>query len=303
MIFHEIYGAYYAAVAAILREALSHPLSRTEMRAITEAHAFGESFPVIEDALRSRRWPLLREDGTPAVKHVPELPLTNLQKRWLKAISSDPRLRLFGDVLPDLDGVEPLFVPEDIRVFDAYADGDDYTDEGYIARFRFILSAVRESRPLRITAVSRKGGTFTFSAMPEYLEYSEKDDKFRLAVSGCRRVTYVNLGRIRSCAYSGRDLSRAPGQRMHAAGKEVVLTVTDERKALERVLLHFAHFEKRAEQLGNRQYRVTVRYDADDETEMVIRILSFGPLVRVESPASFVDLIRDRLRRQMDLGL
>ena len=35
--------------------------------------------------------------------------------------------------------------------------------------------------------------------MPEYLEYSEKDDKFRLVASGCRYGKTINLGRILSC--------------------------------------------------------------------------------------------------------
>ena len=39
-------------------------------------------------------------------------------------------------------------------------------------------------------------------------------------------------------------------------------------------------------------------YDADDETEILIRVLSFGPMLRVTSPERFIKLIRERLRRQ-----
>ena len=35
--------------------------------------------------------------------------------------------------------------------------------------------------------------------IPEYLEYSEKDDKFRLIAAGRKNVLYINLGRIMSC--------------------------------------------------------------------------------------------------------
>lgn len=80
----------------------------------------------------------------------------------------------------------------------------------------------------------------------------------------------------------------------------MVIELTDERRALERVLLHFAHFEKKAEKLDETHYRVIVYYDRKDETEMVIRILSFGPMVRVVEPNHFVELMKKRLMQQRE---
>ena len=74
--------------------------------------------------------------------------------------------------------------------------------------------------------------------------------------------------------------------------------LTDERNALERVLLHFAHFEKEAEKTGDKKYKVKLKYDADDETEVLIRILSFGPMVKVTGPGHFINLIKERLMMQ-----
>ena len=78
----------------------------------------------------------------------------------------------------------------------------------------------------------------------------------------------------------------------------VEFELVDERNALERVLMHFAHFEKRAEKLDEKKYRVSVTYEKEDETEILIRILSFGPMIKVTEPESFIDLIRERLRKQ-----
>ena len=64
-------------------------------------------------------------------------------------------------------------------------------------------------------------------------------------------------------------------------------------------MLHFSHFEKEAEHIEGRQYRIRIRYQKEDETELVIRVLSFGPFVRVTEPDSFAELIRERLRKQM----
>ena len=66
--------------------------------------------------------------------------------------------------------------------------------------------------------------------------------------------------------------------------------------------MHFAHFEKQAEKLEENRYRVTITYDKNDETEIVIRILSFGPMVKVTMPQSFVDLIKERLISQKSCG-
>ena len=303
MIFSELYSAYYNAVAAILKEAASRPVTSADIRSITFRNAFGESFIRIEDALNNGGWPLLRSDGSSALKNVPDMPLTTLQKRWLKAISLDPRIRLFGDCIPDLPDVEPLFTENDICVFDKYSDGDDYSDEGYIARFRLILDCIRKRRALKFVVKNRTGSMNVFDAMPEYIEYSEKDDKFRLITSGCRYGGVINLGRIVSCTASGKVWEQRHHIVRHPADRELVLEVTDERNALERVLLHFAHFEKEAEKIGDDKYKVKLKYEKDDETEMVIRILSFGPFVKVISPQSFVELIKKRLNMQKSCGL
>ena len=72
----------------------------------------------------------------------------------------------------------------------------------------------------------------------------------------------------------------------------------DTRKALERVLMHFAHFEKEVVKTGSRNYHVTLKYEHSDETELLIRILSFGPMIKVTAPRSFILLIKMRLERQ-----
>ena len=78
----------------------------------------------------------------------------------------------------------------------------------------------------------------------------------------------------------------------------MIFELQDERNALERVLLHFAHFPKRAERIEKNKYQITIDYDKDDETEMLIRILSFGPMIKVVKPEHFINLIKERLRKQ-----
>lgn len=318
--FSELYSAYYNAVAAILRAAAEHPVTGGELRKLVEAYAFSESIPAIEQAFRQERWQLLRGDGTTPLKAVPDMPLSILQRRWLKAISLDPRIRLFDYEVSGLEEVEPLFAPEDVYVFDKYADGDPYEDETYIQNFRRILDALKKRYPLSIDVVNSRGGSTHINAMPQYLEYSEKDDKFRLITTGCRYGRTVNLAKILDCkAYreedglrletlqAARKMFKTDGLRCirsseNAAKRSFTIELFDGRNALERVLLHFAHFEKEAERIDGKRYRIKVNYDRDDETELVIRVLSFGPFIRVIEPESFVAKIKERLEMQRSCG-
>ena len=119
------------------------------------------------------------------------MPLTVLQKRWLKAISLDPRIRLFDFDSSGLEDVPPLFTPDDIYIFDRYADGDPFEDEVYIQIFHRILDAIKKRYPLSIDVKNRREARTHLNVMPEYLEYSEKDDKFRLLIAEKRAQANV----------------------------------------------------------------------------------------------------------------
>ena len=81
----------------------------------------------------------------------------------------------------------------------------------------------------------------------------------------------------------------------------MVFELIDERNALERVMLHFSDLEKETVRLDETHYRVELWYKQSDETEILIRILSFGPVLRVLEPEAFLGLIRERLKKQKKL--
>ena len=164
-------------------------------------------------------------------------------------------------------------------------------------RFKMILNAIREKQPLTIEMLNRRGNIVKMNVTPVRLEYSEKDDKFRLMTKGNRFGGTVNLARIVSCQkYSGRFFNNESEKGSEPCS--VTLRIYNERNALERCMLHFAHFEKQAERVDDMNYMVHINYNKGDETEMVIRILGFGPLVEVVEPQEFRALIVDRLIKQ-----
>ena len=149
--------------------------------------------------------------------------------------------------------------------------------------------------------INRLGKEAWTRLVPVGLEYSMKDDKIRVIASRCKFRTF-NLGRITSCEYyTGNGPWRLPPPREDRVG--LTMEITDERNALERVLLHFAHFEKQCERLSDNRYRLHLKYYENDETELVIRILSFGPCVQVTEPAHVVEHVKKRLIAQKNCGL
>ena len=223
------------------------------------------------------------------------MPLTDLEKRWMKALLLDPRIRLFEPDMTGLNDVEPLFTPDMIVYYDRYSDGDDYDDPSYIRHFHTILKALCENRDLFIRYESRLRTPMELTVTPHYLEYSQKDDRFRLAAAGKKRRWTINLSRITECELSEHS-ERIPLEVPEM--ESITFELEDRRNAMERVLLHFSHLEKETRRLDGRRYLVTLKYDRQDETEMVIRILSFGPVIRVVEPERFVGLLRERIERQ-----
>lgn len=147
MIFSELYSAYYNTVAKIMEAAFNPEATEKDLQRCVMEEAFSESVLTILPALKSGKWPLLHEDLSPVLLHKPTMPLTNLEKRWLKAIAEDPRVKLFDVAFPELNDVEPLFTRDDYKIYDQYSDGDPFEDEAYIKHFRLMLLQAEMQNP------------------------------------------------------------------------------------------------------------------------------------------------------------
>ena len=314
-LFSELYSAYYNAVEHVLRAAQGKDIRAEALQELLSAHTFSESAFHMLPKLQGGQWPLLRAEngGYTARYALPEaLPLTALQKAWLKALLRDPRMRLFMDdeafaqMEAALADVEPLFRQEDLHVFDNAGDGDDYGSEAYREVFRVFLAAVRSGSAVYVR-YDNGSQRMADAYWPVRLEYSPKDDKFRAychSRGNRRRKTYVlNLQRVTAAEAVPDEIRRpAAPDGVNGMFHEVVMEIGRERNALERCMLQFAHFEKRTEYDEHTdKYTCTLRYNAMDETEVVIRVLSFGPTLRVLGPERFLAELRGRVRAQARL--
>ena len=317
-LFSEIYSLYFRAVERVLRSANEHPLSSAQLQKMLSEGTFSESAISMFPKLQNGVWPLLHqtENGyTAACEPLDNAPLAELQRTWISALLNDPKICLFldEDTIKNLRvafaDIEPLYLQEDFHFFDKANDCDDYESPDYRRTFRLFLQAIHQKGAVSVQYEGGKEHRVAGVFWPYKLEYSAKDDKFRAYCYrkvGSRKMTYIlNIGRVKAIEVAdmvSSDILSAPNTRNNAQFRQVVIEITKERNALERCMVHFAHFEKRTEYDENTdKYTCTIRYNVLDETEVVIRVLSFGPTIRVLGPDEFVAEIRNRVKKQTEL--
>ncbi|WP_294473366.1 WYL domain-containing protein [uncultured Ruminococcus sp.] len=315
-IFSELYGAYFRIVSQVLTE---HALTDKEVRDIVAKEGFRDSGLFLTGRLLPQKdnsdWGLLSRDKAgvlhPVTVSEPPHVLTALQKRWLRSKLDDPRICLFLDdrelaaLCQRVADVEPLYQPDAVRYVDRYSDGDPFTDPDYRKNFRTILAARKKEQTLEIEFISRYGRRITTKCLPCKLEYSHRDDKFRVF---CRtfngRTCVINLARVvRVTVLHKNTIKYEPiDENALRCGEPLVIKVSSERRADERFLMEFAAYEKRTErEAGSDSLTVRIWYDKNDETDLLIRLLSYGPVLEITGPPAIRAKAAERVRRQYKL--
>ncbi len=332
-LFSEIYSCYYQ----VLRHLLLAPgaLTQQDIRSLICTEGFEESLLSIIPRLEGGSWNLFKKDGTLYRSRISSsftTPVSALEKSYLKALLSDARIGLFLepaqlDELRDmLTDVSPLWKPEQFYCFDRFSGGDPYEDEDYRHIFRTLLKAQRQNRYVDIDYTSPKGTRLHHHYIPARLEYSVKNDKFRLLAlkpassfaprSRRKRTAYVkknpdykleilNVSRIQSACLLEKTYS-APVDlnamiRRTYYREPLKLRIVDKRNALERAMLHFANYEKNTTKIDEDTYECLIYYNQGMETELLIEVMSFGPMITVLGSDGFLGSLRERLLKQVKI--
>ncbi len=320
-LFSEIYGCYFTVVNKIIEDAQSG-MSTQEIERLVQTQAFYDSAFHLVPKIISGEWSFL-EKGSDSKYYTKEnlnpvnRPLTNLEKSWLKAILSDKRISLFltkNEILTlnsELKGVQPLFENSQFHYTDLVSDGDRYTDEQYIANFKAILQACKTNQPLKIVYDSAKDKTFNNTVIPYKIIYSSKDDKFRLLGLSLHKnnqyhTVNLNISRITSTTEINTqlpehfDITKYIKQTLYP--EPITLSISTKRHALQRCMLQFASWEKETEyDKENDCYICRLYYEKQEESELLIRVLSFGPVVKVLGHEQFLSQIKERIFKQHTL--
>lgn len=296
-IFHEIYGAYFTTIKKLIDAALQGDLQREDVEQIIRNSAYQETSWLLTGKVEKGNYKgILDKNYNTSLCNNSAMPITELEQRWLKTISLDPRIRLFDFEFQDLENVEPLYLSDDIYICGQYGEGDDYNDNEYIKKYKIVLCGLREKKKIILKYRSAHDEMLNIEVIPLFLQYSLKEDKFRLmaVVDGNRRT--FNLSRIEYCELGKSYVEGIAFEKPEIGYVEVSLK--NERQTLERFLLYFANYERKTVALDNGTFIVKMRYPKQDETEVLVNILSFTPMVKIKAPQCMVQAAKLRINRQ-----
>ena len=154
---------------------------------------------------------------------------------------------------------------------------------------------------------SPKGNRVHHYYVPIRLEYSAKNDKFRLlalAQNPHRRnkLETFNIDRIAYAHLTDNKLSSSIDInsliRNSYYQEPLKLRIINKRNALERAMLHFANYEKNTVRIDENTYECLIYYNQSMETELLIEVMSFGPMLTVIGNERFLHILKARQHRQ-----
>lgn len=316
-LFSEVYNCYFQVIKSLIQK--KNYISEEELNFRIKNSCFEESILYLLPKLTENEWGFYeKQDGLLRSKLSTDfyVPLTDLQKSYLKAILLDDKIGLFlsdaeiADINEAFADVEPLYVPEDFYYYDRFSDKDDYKNPDYRKHFRTITAAIQNHEYLDILYESRFHHRVHHNYLPCRLEYSIKNDCFRLLAVNRSfrrnpRVETLNLSRIQAVTPTRQTVRQLPdinkSLRRSYYREPVRIIIKNQRNALERAMLQFANYEKSTRKIDHNTYECLIYYNKKTETELLIEVLSFGPMIKVVGNETFLQLIKDRLKRQAGL--
>lgn len=313
-LFSETYNCYYQIMQSILTNHSAFTL--TELQTDILKNGYEESLLYLIPKLKNREWDLLEQKDGVYLSKISKgfyVPLTFLQKSYIKTILQDERIQLFFDVdelkrLQDVFADVPvLWKPDDFYYYDRFSNKDDYEDPNYQQHFRTLVTAISHNQYVDISYESKTNHRVHHHYLPCRLEYSIKNDKFRLlgieqSAKNKNRVEILNLNRMKEVTLLSAFAKKLPDInkciRADYYKEPVRLLIHTERNTLERTMLQFANYEKNTKKIDENTYECLIYYNKKNETELLIEVLSFGPMIEVLGNEPFLQQIKQRLQKQ-----
>lgn len=324
MLFNEIYGRYYMIMQKLLTMSHDKPLTEPIIKKVILEEGFDESifhmYPKVIDETSTDFYQLFKSTGEKyqsILRNPPRQYITTLQQAWLKSLISDKRSKLFLqeyqlEVLDKLlKGVKPLYEDEDYQLIGQSTDGDPYDNVTYQKNFRLIICCLQKKSLMKITFKNRYGHLREGFYAPYRIEYSIKDDKFRLNAVYINRGQMINYSRLNIARIQ--EIREIPEAKIpdnlekyileHKVKEPVEIQLSDSRNGFDRCFINLSNYERRAEyDETTGKSNVKIYYYDFEETELLITLMSYGPILEVIGPADFRKKFAERVIKQAEIN-
>ena len=235
-------------------------------------------------------------------------PLTTIEISFLKALINDDRCKLIlGNSYnllkseldkPKYNEIYPYFDKDKYIVFDQYLNGDQFffEDQTYKDNLKLIIDAVKEQRAVFFKYIE-DGISKTKVSVPEKIEYSQKENRFKVVLNSKNRP--LDIQNIRLCKYSDEKLSSSKKKEILTC--VVAIDIPEEKKYIrDRLFREFSPFERDCEKIDS-GHILKFKFEAGDYKEIAYRLLQFGPYVYCSEPGCVRERIKEKIDQQYQL--
>lgn len=310
--YHEIYGKYYKLIAKLLN---SGPLTKTQINNYITKYGFEESSLYLDADILVDTYNLFEEKNGiyyPKIKHkIPKL-YTNEQKGLIRNILEDEMVDLFispkrKEYYQNILNVDCLYNNDFYHYI--FQDIDKDKVNGYLKhKFDIINTALQNNKNLHLTFISNKNNVTHKKVAPYKIEYSMQDQKFRLLAIEYRnripkRLIRVKLVSIFSCDICNREeeIDFNYFVKEELITKPLLIEVYPELNGIERVFIELSNYKREAEYDKERNCSIMkIYYEPGDEGDLIIKMLSFGKIVKILSEGHIKEEVIRRLKKQQE---
>lgn len=329
-LFHEYKNKYFHLVFRILNLA-QNGLYKDEIIRLIEKEEYdekiiGKDFKTFEGMLLNQyskidNFNFLEErDGKyySILNNEDSIPLkvrfSKLEKSWLNGMIKEPVVQaLLGkETLEKLEaGLATVKEGsnEVIEFTNKVKNDFDVDLEKLSKDFYTILEGIIDEKPIIYCNVDKNGNEYNNQlALPIRIEYSLKDDRFRASVYSLeeKRSIMINLHTLKEVKIAQNVNTKIKREDVLKILKEkkyseipITIELEDIRGAMERCFMSFSSFERNSRTISENKYEIDIYYYTFEEDEVIRKIMSLGPYVKVKSPDRVRDIVIDKIRKAL----
>ena len=311
--YHEIYGKYYQIIHNLLN---SKPQTEKEINDYIRSQGFDESFLYLNAQMLVDEYHLFVKKGDlfyPLTNSKIPLFLTNEQKNWLNTMLFDEKVKLFlsderrnyyqkefaGNVLYDDKTYQYLF--QDV-------DKDEITPKMSNV-FRFVKNAIMQEMDINLTFISSKNYYTHKKVAPYKIEYSMQDQKMRLIAVEYRNGEPKRIIRIKLASIVGYRMVERVKKidfkyflQEEVLKEPLIIEVYPILNGIERVFIELSNYKREAFYDKERNLSIMkIYYEKVDEMDLVLKMLSFGKVVKILSDGFIKEEVLRRINKQKEL--